>query len=118
VKAREAAAREELAREVERTALGIPPPDGDDGRPGGESVQPLGRGGHARAYDLDALGVRVRTVGMDGARVALELRRDVEPRMAGGEEDVGEGAEAVELEPSLDGSDPLDPAAAEALVPP
>src|SRR6185295_6520531 len=59
------ATREELAWEVERASLGFAPAHRDDVRAGGERVQPLGCGGHARADDLHTFGVLVRLVGVD-----------------------------------------------------
>ena len=113
----EAATGEERSRQVQGPPLGLPPPHGDDRRAGAERVQPLGRRRHPGADDRDAVGVLVRLVCVDCARVVLELRREGEARMTRGEQDVAEGAEPVELEAAFDRADALDPRSLEALVP-
>ena len=69
------------------------------------------------ADDLDPVGVVVRLVGVNDPRVALELLREGEARMARREEDVREDAAPVELEAAVHGPDALDAGPAEALVP-
>ena len=81
----EPAAREERPRHVERPPQRLAPAHRGDPRAGGERVQPLGRRRHAGADDGDVVRVLVRLVGVDGARVAGELRRDVQARVAGGD---------------------------------
>ena len=88
--ARQPAAREQRPRHVERPPHRLAPPHRGDARAGGERVQPLGRRRHPGADDGDVVGVLVRLVGVDGARVAGELLRDVQPGMPGGDEDVPE----------------------------
>ena len=88
VEAREAALREERPGDVQRPADRLAPPDGDHLGARGESVQPLGRGRHARADDGHAARVVVRLVRVDDPRVAGELVRQGDAGMARREEDV------------------------------
>ena len=64
---------EQVARNVERAPCGFVPAHGHDSCSRGKRVQPLGRRRHPGAYDGDVVGVVVRLVGMDDARVAVEL---------------------------------------------
>jgi hypothetical protein len=108
----------ELARQVERSPLGLSAAHGDDRRSFGERVQPLGCRRHTRADDLDLLGIGMRLVGMHRPGVALELVRNRQPGMAGCEKDVREHAVAVELEAALDRAHTFHPRPVKALVPP
>ena len=93
---------EERSRDVQRAACGLAAADGDDLRAGRERVQPLGRRGHPGADDRHASGVLVRRIGVDRARVVLELRRQRETRVPRREQDVAEGAVRIELEAAVD----------------
>ena len=82
------------------------------------SARIVGRGGHAGSDDLDALGVLVRLVCVDSARVPLQLGRKGESRMTGGDQDMAIAPEALELEAAaFDDTDPFHAGTAEALVP-
>ena len=96
---RESALREERPWHVQRPARRLAAANRDDVGAGCERIQPFGRGGHSRADDGDAVGVVVRLVGVDGARVALELGREREAGMTGCEQDMAERSVAVEREP-------------------
>ena len=101
VKRRQAAAGEIGTRHVEGTAQRLPPPHRDDLAPGGKRIQPLGRGRKAGTDDRHGARVAVRLIGMDDARVAAQLGRDVEARVPGSQQHVTERPLGVELETRL-----------------
>ena len=112
--ARKPALREQRARHVQRAAERLATPDRDDLGAGGEGVQPFGRRRHAGADDRDLGRVRVRLVGVHGARV---LARPGKARVPGRDEHVRERPVAVQLEAPVAGADALDAPLGEAARP-
>ena len=113
----EPALGEQRSRDIQRTPKRVPPPHRRDGRSRGERVQPLGGRSHPRTHDGDGPSVPVRLVGMDDARIALEVGRDRRSRMPRREQYVAERAAPVELEAAVDGADALDPPLHDGFVP-
>ena len=86
----EPAAREERPRDVQRPAHRLAPAHRDDLAPGRERVQPLGRRRHPAPTTATRVGVLVRLVGVDGARVARELVGNASPGWPGATQHVAE----------------------------
>ena len=116
VVAREPAAREVLARHVERSPRRLAAAHRHDFGACRERIEPLRRRGEARADDRDRRRVVVRLVRMHGTRIVAQLVGNVEAGVAWSEQHMREPL-AVQLEAAVDGPHPLDSTQDETLVP-
>ena len=113
----EAAAREVLARHVQRPPQRLAPPHRDDLGPPPSAFSHSVAAARPAPTTVTVGRVLVRLVRVDRARVAAQLVRHVQARMPEREQHVPEDAVAVELEAAVDRPHALDAPAPEAFVP-